>query len=701
MSEPGPSAVIATFVQRRWFAPVLAALLLGMSLWVMTRAWDASLLDRFQFRQTQTALTTYWMRQDGFQLAYPMPVFGPPWSAPMEFPLYQWTVARMADATGMSLVSAARLCGIIFFFASLPAVCGLAAIVESNPQRRLLIPAALLTAPVCLFYSRAFMIESCAAAFSVWFLYAYVRSLRTSSWSWTALALATGIVAALVKVTTFVLFGAPAVFFTLHHGWKLLRSGATSPLRDRLQPLAVTALIPAIPIAGAAIWWVHFSDAIKRANPIAEMLTSENLSGWHYGTMAQRWSPEFWKFVGHQWSTGAVSMWATLPLLFAIFFVAPIYRRAAFASAALFLIGPLVFTNLFAIHEYYYFPSAFFAAAAAGFALAGLCESNRFSSLAKTIAIAMFVVIQAINFNADYATTLKHLPATPPPMVDIVAQATAKDDVVLIYGWDWNTLIPYYAERRAILIPPSREKKPEILQEVLGRLKPGQVSALVLQGSQKEDRAFIQWCTSLLNLSATPVARSPDGEVYVTTATVQTLKGRLTDKLQAYPGVVFNFESPQVRTDPRLHYQKPNPSDYDGVASPAPFAVFTPWEIQVADIAGARGVSANAPSELHFHAPAGATHIEATVGIVEGAYTGAGKTDGVDVVIFEQLPDGGRRILYQRFLNPASNPADRGLKNISLNAIGPVSGPLVFGLYPGPADNLSFDWSFWRKIQIQ
>src|SRR6185312_10632304 len=88
-----------------WFVPIICALLLCVALWVMTRAWQASLLDRFQFRQTQTALTTDWMQKDGFHFAYPMPVFGPPWSAPMEFPLYQWFVAKLTSATGMSLVS--------------------------------------------------------------------------------------------------------------------------------------------------------------------------------------------------------------------------------------------------------------------------------------------------------------------------------------------------------------------------------------------------------------------------------------------------------------------------------------------------------------------------------------------------------------------------------------------------------------------
>ena len=49
----------------------LSLLLLAVALWIMTRGWDASLLDRYQFRQTQTALNAYGIQHEGFSLAYP------------------------------------------------------------------------------------------------------------------------------------------------------------------------------------------------------------------------------------------------------------------------------------------------------------------------------------------------------------------------------------------------------------------------------------------------------------------------------------------------------------------------------------------------------------------------------------------------------------------------------------------------------
>jgi hypothetical protein len=53
-------------------------------------------LDLYSFRQTQTAITTYWLGINGFSLNYETPVVGPPWSIPFEFPLYQYMVVLLA-----------------------------------------------------------------------------------------------------------------------------------------------------------------------------------------------------------------------------------------------------------------------------------------------------------------------------------------------------------------------------------------------------------------------------------------------------------------------------------------------------------------------------------------------------------------------------------------------------------------------------
>ena len=57
------------------------------------------LIESHAFRQTQTALTSYWMLEEGWKIAYQTPVVGFPWAIPFEFPLYQSLVAGVVALT--------------------------------------------------------------------------------------------------------------------------------------------------------------------------------------------------------------------------------------------------------------------------------------------------------------------------------------------------------------------------------------------------------------------------------------------------------------------------------------------------------------------------------------------------------------------------------------------------------------------------
>ena len=96
---------------------------MGLNFALVTRNMDAGYLAGHEFRQTQTALSIQFIEKDqNFSLAYPTPVFGPPWSIPMEFPLYQWVAATLAKHFDWSVAFSGRVVGIICFYLSLPAV---------------------------------------------------------------------------------------------------------------------------------------------------------------------------------------------------------------------------------------------------------------------------------------------------------------------------------------------------------------------------------------------------------------------------------------------------------------------------------------------------------------------------------------------------------------------------------------------------
>src|SRR5205807_1591140 len=74
--------------------------------------------DRVGFRQAQTAVAARSLLEGSPWLAYQLPVFGPPYGLPIEFPLYQWITAFLVAITHMPLIAAGRIVSIICFLAS-------------------------------------------------------------------------------------------------------------------------------------------------------------------------------------------------------------------------------------------------------------------------------------------------------------------------------------------------------------------------------------------------------------------------------------------------------------------------------------------------------------------------------------------------------------------------------------------------------
>src|ERR1700722_9222047 len=72
---------------------IIAVMLVVLGAVVLSIRWNDPLLGMHSFRQTQTAITSYWILRGSPWLAYHTPVFGAPWSIPFEFPMYQLLVA--------------------------------------------------------------------------------------------------------------------------------------------------------------------------------------------------------------------------------------------------------------------------------------------------------------------------------------------------------------------------------------------------------------------------------------------------------------------------------------------------------------------------------------------------------------------------------------------------------------------------------
>jgi hypothetical protein len=98
------------------------------------------------------------------------PVLGPPWTIPLEFPLDQWIVAGLTTFAGTPLDQTARFVSVMFFYLTL---LPLGVLLSAVDMKRSLLPlglAAFLLCPICIFWSRAFLIESTALFLTVSFL---------------------------------------------------------------------------------------------------------------------------------------------------------------------------------------------------------------------------------------------------------------------------------------------------------------------------------------------------------------------------------------------------------------------------------------------------------------------------------------------------------------------------------------------------
>lgn len=112
--------------------------------------------------------------------------------------------------------------------------------------------------------------------------------------------------------------------------------------------------------------------------------------------------------------------------------------------------------------------------------------------------------------------------------------------------------------------------------------------------------------------------------------------------------------------------------------------------------------SVHPPFNVTFRLPAGARRVVLGFGLMPGAYTGEGSTDGVDFVLQAVLPDQSRIALWQRRLDPRAHASDRGIvgAEVVLPAL-PAGTRLEFATTSGPQGNTAWDWAVLQTLFVE
>jgi hypothetical protein len=478
-----PVTIASRWVRHRFFA-LLFVCGLAYAVWTASIGWDNTLNDRHSFRQSQTATTAYYMVGKPFKLAYETPVLGKPWAIPMEFPLYQWIVARVVGGLGTPLDQTGRFVSLVFFLlTNIPLYWLVRAVGVSS--RHAWVPLMLFTiSPFYIFWSRTFMIESTALFFSMAYLAAAVEAAKSGLRWVVVIAVVLGVMAALVKVTTFLgYFAIVAAVLGVWEWRNWSRDHDIAALRSGVVRLGAMVLLP----FAAAVVWVRFADAVKSENPLAAAYLTSHIShswSWNYGTVDQKVSGFVWGVIVGRFPelVGLPQLaWLLLGAALAVTLVHRRRWRETMACLAAYFLAPAVFTNLHFVHDYYANANGIFLITAIGFAIVGLLEDTHSRRAGVIVAIVAFITA-ILGHAALYLPRQMTNSGEILEAAEYIRSATAEDSAIICLGNDWSPLVSYYARRRALNLPMDNEGKMprELVAAAFERIKGENIGALVL-----------------------------------------------------------------------------------------------------------------------------------------------------------------------------------------------------------------------------
>ncbi|MCD6049805.1 MAG: hypothetical protein K0Q55_1208, partial [Verrucomicrobia bacterium] len=378
-------------------------------------------------------------------------------------------------------------------------------------------------APASIYWSRSFMIETCALYLALAFggrVLSAVMEGKRSEWGWAGLF---GVLAALQKITTLfvmeVLLGLILVALLVSQ-WR-----SSEARRSAVKNLGLFLLLGVWTLA-VGLGWAAWADGVKERNVMArELITTKALKEWNYGTIKQKLAGDTWRHllsnVTLGFSSQTPALGYKLPLLFWLV-VALLARRRLLQQASLllaFMAGPVVFTNLYHIHEYYFVANGYLLLLAVGLAGVAAWEDSRaWMQRTAVLFLGLIVVGQLYGYPRYHSLLIAEVPERQQYETSFRQLLDARlesHETLLVYGRDWDPAVAFYARRKAIVDKNYWPLTDERMRKLTGTLPPEErIGAMIVAGEQRTNAGFLQERIAAFDLEATPQA-SYWGDVYL------------------------------------------------------------------------------------------------------------------------------------------------------------------------------------------
>jgi hypothetical protein len=305
-----------------------------------------------------------------------------------------------------------------------------------------------LSSPIYLYWSRTLMIESCALFFAALWLALLADFLTKPRLTILIYAIAAGIAAALVKSTTFPAFLVVGGFLIIA---QFLSDKPAASLRKTLFGAVAACIVPVF----TGVLWIMYSNSVRAQNPFAAMIVPDRMASWIFGTWAQRASTEFWREVLIRTMPDILGFGVFIAVLPSVAALANRKWRAAFIAAIIAFLTPLaLFTNVHLIHSYYRYSNAIFILGAVGLGIGRMAYAGH--RWMAAIILATLPVLQLTFFWGEYTPFLVNDYDNVRRVLKIsslIKESTPTTSGLIIIGFDTNSVIPYYSERKSLAIP--------------------------------------------------------------------------------------------------------------------------------------------------------------------------------------------------------------------------------------------------------
>jgi hypothetical protein len=419
-------------------------------------------LDLHAFRQSQTALSAYWLDKSPNVFSYYTPIIGSPWSIPFEFPTYQIIVNFISSFFGLPLIQTGRILSFIFLCLVILPVRIIVTSLGLDKRVTLIVSMLTLTSSIYLYWSRAFLIETLALLLTIVYIAFMCKYFKVKSYSTWFLTIVFGILAGITKSTTATSGFIVALIILFISGLQYVKHK-----KSTLLDLVFSSLLLIIPVFFSLIW-VRFTDQTKSLNVNGQSLTSDALSRWNFGTLSQRFSSSFWYDLILQ-RTILGSLGAGLGLILVIYYYFSFYSKQKVTdfyvtsiSIFLFFSSLVLFSNLHIVHWYYQSGSQIYLFFALAIILTGEFHFkdrnlNQFNSIFLIIILVLNLSVFMVKFEKTAYVKFSSSNSLIIKVADYIKINTRPDENVLVYGLDWSSELAFASERKSATLTPWME----------------------------------------------------------------------------------------------------------------------------------------------------------------------------------------------------------------------------------------------------